>query len=126
MPRSNPSARRGIAPMTLGRYSRRRVAALALAAALASCSEPEAPSQEAAGARAPGAGGGTIEVFYVESPEYEQLASLLAESGVFEGMAQSVTSVVALPADLPVVFTECGEPNAFYGDGRVVMCYEFF
>ena len=102
--------------------------------ALASCSEPRDPSLEsladsshaALGEPRPAAGSGAIHITYEETANYDLLARSLAGSGVFEGMAQAVTSVVALPADLEAVFKECGVANAFYGDGQIVMCYEFF
>jgi hypothetical protein len=68
-----------------------------------------------------------VEIIYTETTEYELLAQVLADSGVFEGIAEAVTSVVVLPEVLETVFTECGEPNAFYDlDGRITMCYEYF
>lgn len=73
---------------------------------------------------APGTGIGIIAVTYEETSTYDDLARSLAGSGIFEGMAESVHSVVALPTDLQVVFTECGKPDAYY-NGTVVMCYEF-
>ncbi|MDX1502506.1 MAG: DUF4344 domain-containing metallopeptidase, partial [Thermoanaerobaculia bacterium] len=99
---------------------------LALAVALASCSEPEEPVQAALPDPSPVAGSGTIQISYTETANHEFLARSLASSGVFEGMAEAVTSVVALPTDLEALFTECGAENAFYSDGQIVMCYEFF
>lgn len=101
--------------------------ALVLAMALASCSAPPDPSQAEVDALGdPTPGSGSIHIVYEESAEYDFLARSLAGSGVFEGIAEAVTSVVALPSDIDTVFTTCGVANAFYLDGRVTMCYEFF
>lgn len=109
----------------LGRVCRSLVPAALTALALASCSapdeanEPEAPVSEASGH------GGRITVVYEESSQYEFLAQSLELSGLFEGIAETVHSTLVLPADLPTFIAECGEPNAYYHQGEVVMCYEF-
>jgi hypothetical protein len=74
--------------------------------------------------------GGQVTVSFQppSDPELEPMAAGLQASGVFDGLADLVSSVLVLPDDLPVVFASCGEPNAFFDseNGRVVMCYEFF
>lgn len=106
---------------------------LLVAVAVVSCSEPDEPDDQSSvvpgSSGDPGADAGSsmIEIVYTETADYEVLAKLLAESGVFEGIAKAVTSVVVLPTVLETVFTECGEANAFYDfDGRITMCYEYF
>ncbi len=72
---------------------------------------------------------GKIAISYYEPPEgYLELAQGLRDSGVYETVAETVSSAVALPHDLPVDFAACGQANAFYDPGqrRITMCYEFF
>ncbi len=72
---------------------------------------------------------GKVTVNYYEPPEgYLELAQGLRDSGVYEVVADTVSSAVALPVDLPVDFAPCGQANAFYDPNqrRITMCYEFF
>jgi hypothetical protein len=63
-----------------------------------------------------------------KTPFYQEFQRGFQQSG---GMEQTVASLnglnLALPADIAVTFTECGEENAFYSprDRLIIICYDF-
>jgi hypothetical protein len=69
---------------------------------------------------------GVISVTYLMAEGYETAAQVLHDSGVFDNVAAAVNEVLFLPYNLPVTFTSCGVPNAFYDPTQVAitMCYE--
>ena len=89
----------------------------ALAAALAGgCAAPPAADQ------------GDFVASYVE-PEEPYLLDVYVgfqDMEILEGVLQGFNEMLALPRDVPVVFTECGQANAFYAQdsGEVILCYE--
>ena len=69
----------------------------------------------------------TMTVTYEQpAAELAELAAAIRDSGVYDTVAADVAANIALPRDLPVRFTTCGIPNAFYdpNTGVVTMCYE--
>lgn len=61
-----------------------------------------------------------------KNPDYRELESALQESAVFEAVLEDLNSFLVLPHSIPVVFSECGEANAFYSPehGTITLCYE--
>lgn len=51
---------------------------------------------------------------------------LFRSSQTFEMLAEELNSLFILPQDIPIVFAECGEANAFYDQesSQIQMCYE--
>ena len=72
--------------------------------------------------------GGAIRVIYdnASDPDLNEIAAALREERAFDEVAAEVAQEIALPRDLPVRFTECGQPNAFYMPDKVEIdfCYE--
>lgn len=104
---------------------------------LPACSAPDEPDAQSAvaGGTAPAydpervitfEDPGRVWVTYQPSEYYDELAASIAGSGYIEGLAEAVTSRIALPVDLMVEFRECGQANAFYYEQSIVMCYEFY
>ncbi len=60
------------------------------------------------------------------SGELSDLAQALKEEQVFDELILSLNDSLKLPVNVPVVFTECDEINAFYDpeSGEIQMCYE--
>jgi len=61
------------------------------------------------------------------TPEAIQGRALLEESDLLGSLSQYVNDVFNLPFDIPLVGTQCGEPNAYWNpsDKKMVMCYEW-
>lgn len=61
-----------------------------------------------------------------KSASFAPFAKLLEESRIFHLNVDALNETIALPSDLPIVFTECGAVNAFYDSAntRILMCYE--
>lgn len=61
-----------------------------------------------------------------QKSKFIEIQNDLKESKIFEEIADTLNGTFALPVDLPIVFTECGEENAFYdpSKGEIHMCYE--
>jgi len=53
--------------------------------------------------------------------------SLRFDQEFYDGMIAFLNAAFILPKDILVVFTECGQGNAFYdpADAQIVMCHEF-
>jgi hypothetical protein len=70
--------------------------------------------------------------FRVEYRPPERNADLMpyhlafSQSRTVDGLLDEVARRVALPRDIPVVFMECGQPNAFYSPDHkaIIACYE--
>lgn len=74
----------------------------------------------------PAAAGFTLDYESPRTPEFRRYERALQASEVFDAILEDVNSFLTLPREIPVVFAECGEANAFY-DGeaqRITLCYE--
>jgi hypothetical protein len=73
-------------------------------------------------------GGGRIKVVYGESddPFSNQLMQGDREVGLFQGIADLITSEIQLPRDVTLSLQDCGQANAFYSkdDRQIVLCNE--
>ncbi len=71
---------------------------------------------------------GSFQVMYapVINPDYNELQQIFEDRELFETIADSLNSFLVLPSDIPIVFGECGEMNAYYDpeNSQIVMCYE--
>ena len=107
--------------------SNARPATAAAIAALVFLSMPFAALGAQKGAAADEASTGfRLEYESPKNPDYRELESALQESAVFEAVLEDLNSFLVLPHDIPVVFAECGEANAFYSPehGNITLCYE--
>ena len=61
-----------------------------------------------------------------QKSKFIEIQDDLKQSKIFEEIAAGLNETFALPVDLPIIFTECGEENAFYDPekGEIHMCYE--
>ncbi|GHC46423.1 DUF4344 domain-containing metallopeptidase [Neogemmobacter tilapiae] len=52
--------------------------------------------------------------------------TIIGDSGTFQGYLDGLSADYALPRDIPVIFKDCGELNAWYSpsEGSVTMCYD--
>jgi hypothetical protein len=115
MPKSSLSRRFASAPPLL---------ALSLTALLAALPPAPARAQE----DDPADYSGTFLLAF-EAPKnasFGPTAELLESSEIFQITVDALNETIALPADLPILFTECGTVNAFYDSQnvRILMCYE--
>ncbi|GAB1539909.1 DUF4344 domain-containing metallopeptidase [Scytonema sp. NUACC21] len=63
----------------------------------------------------------------VKSPFYRELQKELRKSKALEPIGEALNSFeLTLPTDVPIIFTECGELNAYYnpGDQSIKICYD--
>ncbi|KAF3887587.1 MULTISPECIES: DUF4344 domain-containing metallopeptidase [Nostocales] len=63
----------------------------------------------------------------VKSPFYRELQKELRKSKALEPVGEALNSLqLALPTDVAIAFTECGELNAYYnpGDQSIKICYD--
>jgi hypothetical protein len=62
----------------------------------------------------------------VDNSYYLELEAYFKDSQELELLAEHLNENFALPYDVPIILTECGEVNAFYdpNDSSIVMCYE--
>jgi len=69
-----------------------------------------------------------VQVIYepAADPALAEIASAISGHAIFEEVAAYVTANIAIPRTLPIRFTACGHPNAYYSpdQGEVIMCYE--
>ena len=66
-----------------------------------------------------------IEYVYPDNPEHQQIHDLLRERQLLERI-QEFLSPFRLRWPLYVRLTDCdGEPDAWYGDDRITICYEY-
>ncbi len=63
---------------------------------------------------------------YTPTEHFAEMEHVLKESKLFEMMVEELNQTLALPVDVRINFTECGEPNAFYDpqSHQLSMCYE--
>lgn len=73
-------------------------------------------------------GGGRVLVRFADpGPDLDPLLrDLVEDTGLIQAAAVAVAEQLVLPRDIPVLFADCGEANAFYDpqNGEVTMCYE--
>lgn len=71
---------------------------------------------------------GTMTARYDEatSPEAITGRDLMQQNNLLEDMADSVNSGLKLPQDIPLIGTQCDQPNAFWSpdDKSMTICYE--
>lgn len=71
---------------------------------------------------------GVVSVHYTDtpSPAHQAIKADLESLGAFEGVAEEIDAAFLVPRDLQIVFSDCGQPNAFYDPAQtaVFMCYE--
>jgi hypothetical protein len=62
----------------------------------------------------------------VHSPQYATMRQQAQAEQRMETFAAQLNTNFPLPRNVPLVFGECGDPNAFYSpsEGRVTFCYE--
>jgi hypothetical protein len=92
--------------------------------------ESESAPGEAEEARPPAgpiADRGNFRVVYQPSKKLKGLAVAVKEAKALAHLVPKLNESFALPKDLPVLFADCGTPNAFYDPERVqiTICYEF-
>jgi hypothetical protein len=72
---------------------------------------------------------GDFKVVYkpVKNKDYAQFQKELQQEKILEGIAADLNDTFALPTNIYLTFTECGEPNAFYNADThtLSMCYEY-
>ncbi|MCA1629665.1 MAG: DUF4344 domain-containing metallopeptidase [Acidobacteria bacterium] len=112
------------------------VSALALACALAACSDTKIETRTggAQGERSPESKAvkvedrGDFRVSYggAKKKELAELRQDLLENRVLEETADGLNRTLALPEDVTLSFAECGEISAYYlpDERRVAVCYE--
>ncbi|MEA2558785.1 MAG: hypothetical protein QOH06_289 [Acidobacteriota bacterium] len=61
-----------------------------------------------------------------ENEDYLELEAIFKETRLLEDTVQELNNVFALPAQVPVVFKECGDVNAFYDPEtrEISLCWE--
>ena len=103
-------------------------AALALCLVALTASGPSHTSSAATRQKAAPAAAGRFVVEYppTKNKEYAAFQAELRKGRVLEGIVADLNSTFALPADIKVNFSECGQANAFYDPNRrsISMCYE--
>lgn len=69
---------------------------------------------------------GTIQIEYDNDARFAEEAQLLATSGLFEGLVQTVLEKYALPRDIRLRAASCNVANAYYDPaaGELLICYE--
>jgi Putative metallopeptidase len=118
-----------------------RLALLLVLVALGACGPvptDETPEPEAASAKIPASfkrtesGGvrdtGNFVVKYekTENADYQELEAIFKETRLLEDTVQELNNVFSLPSQVPVVFKECGDVNAFYDPEaqEISLCWE--
>jgi hypothetical protein len=61
-----------------------------------------------------------------ENADYQELEAIFKETRMLEDTVQELNNVFSLPSQVPVVFRECGDVNAFYDPNtrEISLCYE--
>jgi hypothetical protein len=61
-----------------------------------------------------------------ENADYQELEAIFKETRMLEDTVQELNNVFSLPSQVPVVFRECGDVNAFYdpSTSEISLCYE--
>lgn len=71
---------------------------------------------------------GDIAVFYDESEdeEFQAIQAVLEDTAFFDDLVADLNENLAFPNNIEVIFTSCGESNAYYDpeDITITMCYE--
>jgi len=69
---------------------------------------------------------GDLSVEYRPSESHRALADAVKQAGVLALLMPDLNRSLSLPRDLPVIFDDCGQINAFYSSqkGRITICYE--
>jgi hypothetical protein len=88
-----------------------------------------APPKPAPAKPAPHAAkGGSFKVAYgpVGTGDYQEIRKVFRETGILEETAQELNKTFALPADVTITMSKCGEANAYYeaDKKRITLCYE--
>ncbi|WP_017306263.1 DUF4344 domain-containing metallopeptidase [Spirulina subsalsa] len=68
----------------------------------------------------------TIKYERVQDKTYQDVYNILTQTQAFNDIVTNLNDTFALPTNVLVKFTECGEENAFYdpSDRSIWMCYE--
>jgi hypothetical protein len=61
---------------------------------------------------------------YEASASAPELEAALRDARYLEDVTQALNDAFALPHDVPVILSDCGEANAYYVDRTIVLCYE--
>lgn len=72
---------------------------------------------------------GKFKLVYDSNTKYKSLEKVFQESGLFDKVVNDLNNQnLNLPVDLPIIFGDCGEANAYYDPSqkRIIMCYELF
>jgi Putative metallopeptidase len=72
---------------------------------------------------------GKFKLVYDSNTKYKSLEKVFQESGLFNKVVNDLNNQnLNLPVDVPIIFGDCGEPNAFYSPPKkeIKMCYELF
>lgn len=71
---------------------------------------------------------GTVSLHYAETadPAHQEIKAILESWRGFDEAAAHIDSTFLIPRNLPIVFTDCGEPNASYDPAQtaIFMCYD--
>ncbi len=61
-----------------------------------------------------------------DNEDYQELEAIFKETRLLEDTVQELNTVFALPSQVPVVFKECGDVNAFYDPEarEISLCWE--
>lgn len=102
------------------------------AAAAAAPAEPKAHANVPASFKRDASGevrdAGNFVVKYepTENEDYQELEAIFKETRMLEDTVHELNEVFALPSQVPVVFRECGDVNAFYDPEarEISLCYE--
>lgn len=72
---------------------------------------------------------GKFKLIYDSNTRYKNLEQIFQESGLFSDVVNDLNNQkLNLPVDVPIIFSDCGQANAFYSPQKkiIVMCYELF
>ncbi len=72
---------------------------------------------------------GKFQLVYDSNTKYKSLEKTFQESGLFSEVVNDLNNQnLNLPVDIPIIFGDCGESNAFYIPSKksIIMCYELF
>ncbi len=70
---------------------------------------------------------GNLRIVYntPKTANYEPLYNILSQSGFYDNLVEQINSYIALPTDVPIIFTECERTDAYYNySAGIVICYE--
>lgn len=74
----------------------------------------------------PDRGNFSVEYSTVQNPEYAQINERFRQQRLLENIADDLNASIAIPENVVITFSECGQPNAFWNprNRQIVMCYE--